>query len=88
MGSHTAEEVGGRVKNIPLKCTTEDSTETFTCRIWVRYAVRALHDAGYINCPDVLALEKEVTEVGEGNDVDTIQGRGFKLYTVTNSTST
>ncbi|KAH7910986.1 hypothetical protein BJ138DRAFT_1063969 [Hygrophoropsis aurantiaca] len=86
LGIHTVEDINNRVKNIPLISTAADSAEPFTCRIWVRYAVRALHDTGYINCPNVLALENEIRVVGESNDAETIQGKGYKLYTASNST--
>lgn len=37
----------------------------FTCRVWVREAVRRMHAGGYVQlCPDVDALEEEMWRYG------------------------
>lgn len=36
----------------------------FTCRVWIREAVRRMDKASYIQCTDVDALEKELIEYG------------------------
>ena len=37
---------------------------TFTCRVWVREALRRMHKEGYVRCPDVDALEEEMWRYG------------------------
>ncbi|KAM5538609.1 hypothetical protein V8D89_007638 [Ganoderma adspersum] len=37
---------------------------TFTCRVWVREALRRMHAEGYVRCPDVDALEEEMWRYG------------------------
>ena len=37
---------------------------TFTCRVWVREALRRMHKEGYVWCPDVDALEEEMWRYG------------------------
>ena len=36
----------------------------FTCRVWVREALRRMHKEGYVWCPDVDALEEEMWRYG------------------------
>ena len=36
----------------------------FTCRVWVREALRRMHAEGYVWCPDVNALEEEMWRYG------------------------
>lgn len=36
----------------------------FTCRVWIKEAVRRLHSARFVECPDVESLEREVYGFG------------------------
>ncbi|KAH6894972.1 hypothetical protein BKA70DRAFT_791071 [Coprinopsis sp. MPI-PUGE-AT-0042] len=57
------------LRQIPMETPEIDQgvEPKFTCRVWLREAVRVLHRNGYIECPDVNALEKECEEVAEPN---------------------
>jgi hypothetical protein len=40
----------------------------FTCRVWVKAAVKTLHDKGVIICSDIDALERECRAFAATND--------------------
>lgn len=42
-----------------------DSENTFSCRVWIREAIRVLHRAGIIRCDSVDDLEWEMRGYGE-----------------------
>ncbi|KZT54080.1 hypothetical protein CALCODRAFT_510985 [Calocera cornea HHB12733] len=50
---------------IPLQTHPDDQPHNFTCRMWVRRAIRVLHQAGYINCTNLNALEAEAADYAE-----------------------
>ncbi|KZO89462.1 hypothetical protein CALVIDRAFT_569902 [Calocera viscosa TUFC12733] len=57
--------VEGLLAPIPMVTPAIDQQQgAFTCRIWVRQAIRTLHSANLIVCPDVDALEAEGVQVG------------------------
>lgn len=58
--------LGALLSQIPLTIPQVDvgRESHFTCRVWVREALRAMHRHRYINCPDVDALEKEMWGYG------------------------
>ncbi|KIY45572.1 hypothetical protein FISHEDRAFT_49049 [Fistulina hepatica ATCC 64428] len=67
------------IKYISMDTPTTDPPEPFTCRVWVRKAIRVLHGSGYINCPNAIALEDELRAFGEAQDPATITGCGYSL---------
>ncbi|KAI0717876.1 hypothetical protein C8T65DRAFT_827922 [Cerioporus squamosus] len=50
------------LRGVPLAVSALDIHDfpRFTCRAWFRAAIRRLHQYGYINCPEVLALEAKL----------------------------
>ena len=58
-----------------------DKDEGFTAKMWVRQAVRLLNDKGFIHCPDVMALENEVSVYAITNDAPTVLGEPFRIHT-------
>jgi hypothetical protein len=74
LGKVTENDVRDIVKllrSIPL-CVVPDKDKgreaRFTCRVWWREAIRRLERGGYINCPDVNALESECRSHGMQNE--------------------
>ncbi|KAI0643872.1 hypothetical protein C8Q79DRAFT_872717, partial [Trametes meyenii] len=61
MGNHTITDLHSLLSAIPMTVPQADFTTelAFTCRVWIREAVRTLHARGWINCPDVNPLEAE-----------------------------
>ncbi|PIL22946.1 hypothetical protein GSI_15642 [Ganoderma sinense ZZ0214-1] len=51
---------------IPMAVPEADGERerVFTCRVWVREALRRMHEEGYVDCPDVDALEEEMWRYG------------------------
>ncbi len=51
---------------IPMAVPEADKARepVFTCRVWVREALRRMHQEGYVDCPDVDALEEEMWGYG------------------------
>ena len=51
---------------IPMVVPEADKARepVFTCRVWVREALRRMHEGGYVQCPDVDALEEEMWGYG------------------------
>ncbi|KAI0074795.1 hypothetical protein K474DRAFT_1664991 [Panus rudis PR-1116 ss-1] len=65
---------------IPLESPPEDATEPFICKVWVRHAIRLMHANGYINCPDLNALEAEIQNYGDRNEEKVLQGGSWKVH--------
>ncbi|OBZ72863.1 hypothetical protein A0H81_06847 [Grifola frondosa] len=68
LGSRSVNDLDTLLSSIP--CNTVPSVDRereprFTCRVWLREAVRRMHGAGFIRCADVDALEKEILFYGE-----------------------
>ncbi|TBU23243.1 hypothetical protein BD311DRAFT_791751 [Dichomitus squalens] len=51
---------------IPMSVPDADRARepVFTCRVWAREALRRMHGAGYVRCPDVDAVEEEMWGYG------------------------
>jgi hypothetical protein len=58
----------------------EEAGIPFNCLVWFRQAVRCLHDSGYLNCPDVYALEAECRKYGEANDASYESWQGYMYF--------
>lgn len=86
LGNNTTESLEALLQDIPMKVVDpgEARTQEFNAKMWVRQAIRVLHGAGVINCPDVLALEEEILEYANENDIATGLGAPFKLHTASN----
>ncbi|KAJ7900725.1 hypothetical protein B0H14DRAFT_3123798 [Mycena olivaceomarginata] len=52
----------------------------FTCRVWFREAVRVLHEARVLNCPDVDALEAECVSYAVVNQAALPGWKGYLYY--------
>lgn len=54
------------LERIPLSIPDEDvgREKEFTCRVWIRQALRAMNSAGFIYCPNVNKLEAEMKNYG------------------------
>ncbi|OJT08851.1 hypothetical protein TRAPUB_202 [Trametes pubescens] len=62
----TVQDLDALLQKIPMTVPAADTAREseFTCRVWVREAVRRMHAEGYIVCPDVDALEEEAWKYG------------------------
>ncbi len=62
----TAESLKSLVAPIPMAVPAVDEGKepVFSCRVWAKEALRRMHDAHFIDCPDVDALEAEMFELG------------------------
>ncbi|KAI0338596.1 hypothetical protein BDW22DRAFT_1337561 [Trametopsis cervina] len=63
---HTTEDVISLLSRIPMSVpdVDRDREPVFDCRVWCREALRQLHAAGIIYCPDVDAMETEIEQYG------------------------
>lgn len=64
---HTLEDLVTLLSAIPVNVVPDVDKERetkFTCRVWVREAVRLMNANGYVRCPDVNALEEEMWGYG------------------------
>lgn len=52
----------------------------FTCRVWLKEAVRRLAHYNFINCPNVYVLEQELMRYGMQQDGMTVSGSGWALH--------
>ncbi|KAF9487286.1 hypothetical protein BDN71DRAFT_664049 [Pleurotus eryngii] len=53
----------------------------FSCRVWFKEAVRRLHQARIINCPDIYNLEAECKAYAQANEASQASWSGY-LYHV------
>lgn len=62
----TVEDLDQLLAEIPMSVPAVDQARErdFTCRIWIREAVRRMHAHRYIHCPIVDALEEEMRRYG------------------------
>lgn len=58
----------------------EQKEHIFTCRVWLREALRVLQDHGVIGIVDIDRLEEDFVSLGEENDSNVIKGGPYKLY--------
>ncbi|KAK0468017.1 uncharacterized protein EV420DRAFT_1502382 [Desarmillaria tabescens] len=66
--SKTADDLHVILQAIPVPVIPEIDRErepNFNCRVWIREAVRRMNIMGYIQCPDVDALEAEIIGYGK-----------------------
>ena len=64
--NHTFEDFNAILREIPMAVPAVDELRepVWSCRVWVREALRRLHNAGYIECSDVDAMEEEMLGYG------------------------
>ncbi|EIW64769.1 uncharacterized protein TRAVEDRAFT_42187 [Trametes versicolor FP-101664 SS1] len=62
----TVEDLDQLLAVIPMSVPAVDQARErdFTCRVWIREAVRRMHAHRYIHCPNVDALEEEMRRYG------------------------
>ena len=62
----TLEQLRSLLEQIPLTVPPIDHERepTFTCRVWIREALRRMHMNGFILCPDVDAMEAQMWRYG------------------------
>ena len=65
-GRRTLDALRDLLAQIPMAVPEADRARepVFTCRVWVREAVRRMHEEGYVDCPDVDAMEEEMWRYG------------------------
>ena len=65
-GRRSQAELRDMLAQIPMAVPEVDKVRepVFTCRVWVREALRRMHREGYVHCPDVDALEEEMWRLG------------------------
>ena len=77
----TPDAIARLVGAIPLAFPERETKESaFNCRVWVREAIRVLHDHGVVDIVDVYKLEEEFVALGEENDASVVQGGPYKVY--------
>ncbi|KZT57482.1 hypothetical protein CALCODRAFT_483153 [Calocera cornea HHB12733] len=65
---------------VPMSTPAEEGDVEFTCRIWVRAAIRHLHSLGMINCPNVDDLQAEANRLANLHAQDVSLGRFGGVY--------
>ncbi|KAI0672991.1 hypothetical protein C8Q78DRAFT_969926 [Trametes maxima] len=62
----TVDDLDAFLREIPMEVPRidQDREPVWSCRVWVREALRRMHARGYIVCEDVDALEAEMWEYG------------------------
>lgn len=85
----TIEQLVELLSKIPMLVPAVDAHREpqFTCRVWVREALRRMHGAGFIHCIDVDAMEAEMLRYGLPAAA-AVKNRTFRLahlFTATNS---
>ncbi|KAF9560138.1 hypothetical protein CPC08DRAFT_762926 [Agrocybe pediades] len=83
-GTHSVDDVVEILEKVPMKSPagSEDEHVRFTCRIWIREAVRVLNSAGIIACGDVNALEEECKAHADANREAVELGKGKVVFVV------
>ncbi|KAH8119766.1 hypothetical protein DFH11DRAFT_6102 [Phellopilus nigrolimitatus] len=74
--SISARSLAETLEQIPIGHSMYETPPVWTCRIWVRDAVRFLHQSRIIDCPDVDALEAEAFQAGAVYRDGIASGRG------------
>nr|VWO96038.1 Ubiquitin ligase complex F-box protein GRR1, putative [Ganoderma boninense] len=76
----TEEQLVNVLATIPMVVPAVDIARenVFDCRVWIREALRRLHGAGFIHCPDVDALEAEMWGYGRPA-AGAVEDETFKL---------
>lgn len=57
----------------------ESESSDFSCRIWVKRALKQLHEEGFVECDDVDAVEAEAIEFGTDSEREFRGRRGFLI---------
>ncbi|KAI0797399.1 hypothetical protein BC629DRAFT_1503682 [Irpex lacteus] len=65
-----------------LPAVEEEKEPRFTCRVWMKEALRRMHNAHFIDCPDVYALEAEMFELGSAAELSIDEGTFSKAKLV------
>ncbi|KAI0374578.1 hypothetical protein BV20DRAFT_520209 [Pilatotrama ljubarskyi] len=73
------EKIDEYLKTIPMETPPEDAPQQWSCRIWLKAAVRKLHEKGVLNCPDVNKLEYELKSVATDARIGVEMGRSYRL---------
>ena len=77
------EELHEVLKDIPMAVPEidKDREVDFTCRVWIREALRRMHACGFVMCEDVDGLEDEMGRYGAGAFAS-IEDETFKCATL------
>lgn len=78
---HTLDYLDAVLKEVPMLEVAHADVgrePKFTCRVWLREALRRMHDAGFIHCPDVDAMEAEMVRYGS-TAAEENEGDRFKV---------
>ncbi|KAI0717541.1 hypothetical protein C8T65DRAFT_737873 [Cerioporus squamosus] len=75
----TAGTIDGYLKDIPMATPAEDAPQPWTCRIWLKAAVRKLHEKKIVNCPDVNKLEYELKTIAADTRIGVEMGCNYKV---------
>ncbi|KII92218.1 hypothetical protein PLICRDRAFT_172333 [Plicaturopsis crispa FD-325 SS-3] len=80
--ANTVDSIDRLFKSIPQIIPAVDQAEepVFSCRVWFKEAVRVLNANGIVRCPDVYALENELTQYDEEQDAKTVTGGGYRTH--------
>ncbi|KAI0372888.1 hypothetical protein BV20DRAFT_840067 [Pilatotrama ljubarskyi] len=62
----SVDDLDAILREIPMEVSEVDKERepTWTCRVWIREALRRMHTSGYVVCEDVDAMEEEMWEYG------------------------
>lgn len=76
----TAEKLKDLLALIPMAVPAVDQGKepVFSCRVWMKEALRRMHAAHFIDCPDVDALEAEMIELGVAAERSIDEGKFTK----------
>ncbi|OBZ77678.1 hypothetical protein A0H81_02252 [Grifola frondosa] len=93
LNTHTLCDLHNILKRIPVNIIPHVDIARepqFSCRVWVREAVRRLHAEGFLDCPDVDALEQEMWHYGRISASEIRRGVFTKatLYTALSARAT
>ncbi|KAL1944667.1 hypothetical protein VTO73DRAFT_3097 [Trametes versicolor] len=63
----SVDDLNALLRQIPMEVPQVDRERelTWTCRVWIREALRRMHVRGYIHCEDVDAMEEEMWRYGK-----------------------
>ncbi|OJT05710.1 hypothetical protein TRAPUB_3465 [Trametes pubescens] len=63
----SVDDLDALLRQIPMEVPEVDRERepTWSCRVWIREALRRMHVSGYIHCEDVDAMEAEMWRYGK-----------------------
>ncbi|KZT50217.1 hypothetical protein CALCODRAFT_487320 [Calocera cornea HHB12733] len=76
----SANELNTVLAPVPMTTPAEEGDVEFTCRIWVRAAIRHLNSLGMINCPNIDDLQAEANRLANMHAEDVALGRFGGVY--------